>query len=102
MQTLSGDLLRYHATNKQLPPSLGDLVKSGIMTTADFAELPDYLYVPEGQCVLPDGRVLVLVDSKPRIEGHAWCIVRETKAPARSILLNVTPVSLTELDAATR
>ena len=101
MQQLSGELLRYHARHSQLPTSLDQLVEAGILTPEQYAALPDYLYVPAGQCVLRDGRVLVLIDSKPRIEGHAWCIVREPSTQPRSILLNVTPVALSDLDAAT-
>lgn len=102
MQKLSGDLLRYHARHQELPASLDVLVDADIMTLDSFNDLPDYLYLPAGQCVLSDGRMVLLVDSEPRIEGHAWCIVREPSDARRSVLLNVRPVSLKELDAATR
>ena len=102
MQQLSGDLLRYHARHRKLPASLDVLIDDSIMTRDRFNGLPDYLYLPAGQCVLSDGHIVLLVDSEPRIEGHAWCIVREPNDARRSVLLKVRPVSLEELDRATR
>ncbi len=100
MQDLSGDLLRYHARFRSLPPSLEMLVDEKIMTAQQFAELPDYLYEPSDKYKLRDGRIVILVDSQMRIEGHAWCIVREPVSAPQSIQLNVTPVALSELEAA--
>lgn len=102
LQDVSGDLLRYHARHRTLPPTLESLLDEKIMSPEDFAALPDYLYSPNDRYTLRDGRVVILVDSEVRIEGHAWCIVREPDGQPRSIQLNVTPVALNELDAATR
>ena len=101
MQEVSGDLLRYHALNQSLPPALETLVEQQVMSNERYEALPDYLYAPGGLCKLRDGRVVVLVDAEVRIEGHAWCIVREPTA-LRSILLNVTPIALSELEAASQ
>ena len=100
MQDLSGDLLRYHAKHRALPATLEMLLEEKFMTPEQYAALPDYLYSPTDQYKLRDGRVVILVDSDVRVEGHAWCIVREPDGQPRSIQLNVTPISLTELEAA--
>lgn len=100
MQDVSGDLLRYHARHNILPASLETLMEEKIMTPQRFAELPEYAYHPRGLGEMRDGRVVVLVDSEVRIEGHAWCIVREPSGAPRSIQLNVTPIALSELEAA--
>lgn len=102
MQDLSGELLRYHARYRILPPTLKTLVDDKIMTPQQFAELPDYLYEPSDKYKLRDGRTVIVVDSEVRIEGHAWCIVREPGGAPPSIQLNVTPVSLAELEAAAK
>lgn len=102
MQDLSGDLLRFHAKHKALPTALKELVEQRIMPLERFAELPDYLYSPSDQYVLRDGRTVILVDSEVRIEGHAWCIVREPIKQPWTIQLNVTPIALSELEAAAR
>ena len=102
MQDVAGDLLRYHSGSNALPPTLSALVEEGVMTQERYAELPDYLYSPSDRYTLRDGRVVVLVDSEVRIEGHAWCIVKEPTSQPRLIQLNVTPVPLSELDASAR
>jgi len=102
LQDVSGDLLRYHARHRTLPPTLETLVEEELMSPDAFEALPDYLYSPTDRYTLRDGRIVILVDSEVRIEGHAWCIVREPDGQPRSIQLNVTPVALSELDAATR
>jgi hypothetical protein len=102
MQDLSGDLLRYHAKYKSLPETIDVLVDTRIMSMQRFAELPDYAYHPQGLGTLRDGRQVILVDAEVRIEGHAWCIVREPTNQPRTIQLNVTPIALTELEAAAR
>lgn len=100
MQDLSGDLLRYHAKFRALPEALEMLLEEKFMTAERYASLPDYLYSPKDKYKLRDGRVVILVDSEIRVEGHAWCIVREPDGQPQSIQLNVTPISLTELEAA--
>jgi len=100
MQDLSGDLLRYHAKYHTLPPSIAVLVDEDLMSAQRYAELPDYLYSPMDKYKLRDGRTVILVDSAVRVEGHAWCIVREPVAQPRSIQLNVTPIALSQLEAA--
>jgi len=102
MQELSGDLLRYQARNQALPPTLKTLVDDKIMSAESFAELPDYMYEPSSKYTLRDGRVVIVVDSEVRIEGHVWCIVREAAAAPRSMQLNVTPIALSELDYAAK
>ena len=102
MQDVSGDLLRYHAKYRALPAALQTLVDDQVISAERFVELPDYAYHPRGLGKLRDGRVVILVDAVVRIEGHAWCIVREPTNAPRSIQLNVTPVSLQELEAAAR
>ncbi|MBX2851264.1 MAG: hypothetical protein KTR15_05920 [Phycisphaeraceae bacterium] len=102
MQDLSGDLLRYHAKHRVLPSTLELLVKEQFMSAERYSALPDYLYSPSGTYKLRDGRMVILVDSEIRVERHAWCIVREPNSQPRSIQLNVTPVALTELEAAAR
>lgn len=102
MQDVSGNLLRYHAKYNILPDKLETLMDEKIMTPQQFADLPDYLYSPTDTYTLRDGRVVILVDSEARIEGHAWCIVKEPSGAPRSIQLNVTPVSLSELEAAAK
>lgn len=102
MQDLSGDLLRYHAKHRVLPAKLELLVQEQILSAERYAALPDYLYSPSDRYTLRDGRVVILVDSEIRVEQHAWCIVREPTNQARTIQLNVTPIALTELEAATR
>ncbi len=102
MQDVSGDLLRYHAQYRALPAELEVLVAERIMPAERFAELPDYAYHPDGLGTLRDGRVVILVDAEIRIEGHAWCIVREPNDRPRTIQLNVTPIALSELEAAAR
>lgn len=99
MQDISGDLLRYHAEHRILPAALEVLMEEQIVTPERFEQLPDYLYHPRGLAELRDGRVVVLVDSEVRIEGHAWCIVREPSGAPRTIQLNVTPIALSELSA---
>lgn len=100
MQDLSGELLRYHAKHRNLPATLETLLEEKFISAERYAALPDYLYSPTDQYKLRDGRVVILVDSEVRVEGHAWCIVREPDGQPRSIQLNVTPISLTELEAA--
>jgi hypothetical protein len=102
MQDLAGDLLRYHSRYRTLPVSLDKLVEEKIVTPERFAELPNYLYSPTDRYKLRDGRIVILVDSEVRIEGHAWCIVKELDANPNAIQLNVTPVPLVELDLASR
>lgn len=102
MQDLAGDLLRYHSRYRMLPTSLDELVEEKIVTPDRFAKLPSYLYSPTERYTLRDGRVVILVDSEIRIEGHAWCIVKELDDKPNSIQLNVTPVALIELDIASR
>ena len=102
MQDVSGSLLRYHAKYRTLPPNLETLVDERIMSAEQYAALPDYLYSPTDQYKLSDGRVVILVDSEVRIEQHAWCIVREPSGQPRSIQLNVTPISLSSLEAASQ
>ena len=72
------------------------------MTQDRFDELPDYLYSPSDRYTLRDGRVVILVDSQVRIEGHAWCIVKQPTGQPRTIQLDVTPIPLSELDVAAR
>ena len=100
MQDLSGELLRYHAKHRILPATIETLVEERILSPQDYADLPDYAYHPKGLGKLRDGRTIILVDSEIRIEGHAWCIVREPSGAPQSILLNVTPIALSELEAA--
>ena len=100
MQDLAGDLLRYHSRVGVLPVSLNKLVHEKILTPDRFAALPDYLYSPTDRYTLRDGRVVILVDAEVRIEGHAWCIVKEPDNNPKTIQLNVTPVALAELDFA--
>jgi hypothetical protein len=102
MQDLAGELLRYHAKYNKLPTTLEVLLEERMLTAQQFADLPDYAYHPLGLGELRDGRVVVLVDSEIRIEGHAWCIVREPSGAPRSIQMNVTPIALSELEAAAR
>ena len=102
MQDLSGDLLRYHSRYRMLPVSLEKLVEEKIVTPDRFTALPSYLYSPTDRYTLRDGRIVILVDSEVRIEGHAWCIVKELDAKPNAIQLNVTPVALIELDFAAR
>ena len=102
MQDLAGDLLRYHSRFRMLPLSLDKLAEEKIVTPERFAALPNYLYSPTDRYTLRDGRVVILVDSEVRIEGHAWCIVKQPDAKLNSIQLNVTPVALVELDHAAR
>eukprot|EP00752_Nemacystus_decipiens_P014029 g12465.t1 len=102
MQDVAGDLLRYHSRFQALPPTLKALVQEGVMTQERFDELPSYLYSPSDRYTLRDGRVVILVDSEVRIEGHAWCIVKEQASQPLIIQLNVTPIPMSELDAAAR
>lgn len=102
MQDLSGELLRYHAKFRALPEALEMLLEEKFISAERYASLPDYLYSPTDKYKLRDGRVVILVDSEVRVEGHAWCIVREPDGQPRSIQLNVTPISLIELEAAAR
>lgn len=102
MQEVAGDMLRFHSRFQTLPPSLSSMVDSKIMSPKRYAELPDYLYSPGDRYTLRDGRVVILVDSKVRVEGHAWCIVKEPQTQPRTIQLSVTPVPLKELEAAAR
>ncbi|MFN3167814.1 MAG: hypothetical protein ACE37H_12195 [Phycisphaeraceae bacterium] len=102
MQDLAGELLRYHAGHNTLPATLEVLLDERLLSPQQFADLPDYAYHPLGLGQLRDGRAVILVDSEVRIEGHAWCIVREPSGAPRSIQLNVTPIALSELEAAAR
>ena len=102
LQDLSGKLLRYHAKHGVLPKTLEALVGEQLISSAEYAELPDFVYHPLGLGKLPGERVVILVDAKVHIEGHAWCIVREPKSQPRTIQLDVTPISLAELEAAAR
>ncbi|MFK7790905.1 MAG: hypothetical protein AB8C95_15615 [Phycisphaeraceae bacterium] len=102
LQDVSGDLLRYHAKHQVLPATLEQLVEKGFISPEQYADLPDYVYHPQGLGVLNDGRMVILVDAKVRIEGHAWCIVRAANGGPRTIQFNVTPIALNELEAAVR
>lgn len=102
LQDVSGELLRYHAKHQTLPDTLNRLVEERFITPDAFAALPDYAYHPQGMGVLSDGRTVILVDAKVRIEGHAWCIVRAAGGPPRTMQFNVSPIALTELEAAAR
>lgn len=100
MQELAGDLLRYHSRYRSLPTSLNRLVEERVITAERFAAMPEYFYSPTDRYALRDGRVVVLIDSQVRIEGHAWCIVKEPSAKPNIMQLNVTPIALAELERA--
>lgn len=102
LQDICGQLLRHHAKYQSLPDSIGDLQEQLTCGTGQTSALGDYAYHPKGLGLLRDGRVVLLADSTIRIEGHLWCIVRDPNDSPRSMQLNVTPIAITELEAAAK
>ncbi len=107
LHEISGYLLSFRARYRVLPSELQQLTTSGAFLTSESMvsslnemDLDGFAYAPGGLGVLPDGRVVQLVDSQIRVPDHAWCIVREKTEQPRTAAMAVELIPLAALDAA--
>ncbi len=100
LHDLAGGLLAYRARYRLMPESLEVLRDEQLIAASTIGPLDAYAYAPGGLARLPDGQIVLVVDTGLRIADHLWCVVREASTTPRTALLSVQLVRLTDLEAA--
>ena len=100
IEMLAGKLMIYRAHAGRLPATLHDLIDAGQLEQTDYDALTGCAYSPRGLGVLPDAKLIILVDSAIRVPNRAWCVLGGPPDDDPTEVLELTLVPMGQLQAA--